>query len=290
MSPANSTPVACPRTLPAALDQLEHASDRTVVLAGGTDLMVELGTGRTQPDRVIDIHRLDELRGIREREGVVVVGALTTCSELVRSSLIEAHAEILKAVADQVGAEQIKNMATIGGNLGTASPAADLTPVLFALEARVRLVSKDSVREVPVEDFVIGYRQTDRRPDELIESVLIPFRKAGQRQAVRKVGTRRAQAISKVVVALAISTDGNRIEAVRGAAGSVAPRTVLLPTLAAELAGQVADRDRLARAARLAALQDCAPIDDVRSTAAYRRLVLQRVLTTLLGQLVLPRG
>ena len=238
----------------------------------------------------MDLWAVDELRGVREEQGGLCLGSLVTCAELLRSPLVRARAEILALAADEVGAEQIKNRATLGGNLGTASPAADLNPVLFVLEARVRLLSDSGRRELPVADFVTGYRANARRPDELIESIWIPPRSPRERRAFRKVGTRRAQSISKVVVALAVELEADSVVSVRGAAGSVAQATVMLPALQRELAGSTPDAARILVASRAAAREDCAPVDDVRSTAAYRRLVLQRLLATMLGEVCRERA
>ena len=189
-------PVDSPSSLEEALRLMRSATADTLVLAGGTDLMVEFEHGRTRPQRVVDVWALDELRGIGVRDGGLRIGSLSTCGELIRSALVQERADILALAADEVGAEQIKNRATVGGNLGTASPAADLNPVLFALEARVELVSHSGRRELGVDDFVVGYRKNVRRPDELIESIWIPPRPKDERRAFRKVGTRRAQSIA----------------------------------------------------------------------------------------------
>ena len=141
--------VQSPRGLDAALEALRGATDATRVLAGGTDLLVELQTGRTAPDRVVDVWRVDELRGIRDEDRGLRLGALTTCTELLRDPRVGARADILCAAAAEVGGWQIQNRATLGGNLGTASPAADLNPVLLVLGAVVRLASAaDGVRAI----------------------------------------------------------------------------------------------------------------------------------------------
>ena len=277
-----SVPVRSPRTLDEALRAMEGASGDTRVLAGGTDLMVELQIGRTCPDRVVNVWAVDELRGVRAEEGGVRIGALATCAELAYSPEVP---DILGAAAREVGAEQIQNRATIGGNLGTASPAADLNPVLLALSTKVRLASVRGVRVLPAEEFLTGYRATAREPDELIESIWIPPRPAGERRAFRKVGTRRAQSIAKVVVALAVTLREGIATGIRAAAGSVAERTVLLPTLGRELRDRRPDPASIERAVRAAIAVDCAPIDDVRSTADYRRQVLGRVLCSILVEL-----
>ena len=155
----------------------------------------------------------------------------------------------------------------------------------MALGARVRLVSLSGTRELSCEEFLAGYRQTLRRPDELVESVLVPARPAGERCGFRKVGTRRAQSISKLVIALAVTLEDQRIATLRAAAGSVGPRTLRLVALERELLGASAQLSLLRAAAARSARLDIAPIDDVRSSAAYRRQVFARVLSTLLGDL-----
>lgn len=275
--------VRTPRDLQEVLQALDEAPPQTRLLAGGTDLMVELRTGRAAPECVIDLHRVRELRYVRPEDGGVRVGALTTCTDLVGSPEIARGADLLARAAWLVGAEQIRNRATIGGNLGTASPAADLNPVLVALDATVRLCSLRGVRDVACADFLCGYRTTLRRPDEVIESVFIAARPAGERRAFRKVGTRAAQSIAKVVLALAVVCDAGKVTRLRAAAGSVAERTVRLDHTARALEGRTPTPELVAAAAR-AALSDCTPIDDVRSTARYRSLVLVRVLRTLLEE------
>lgn len=269
--------VRSPRDLETALEQLA-ANPNARVLAGGTDLMVEFETGRTTADSVLDIWALDELRGITEDDAGVSIGALTSCSELCRDARV---VDILRAAAFEVGAEQIRNRATIGGNLGTASPAADLTPVLFALEATVCLVSRDGRRTVPVDQFVTGYRSTTRNPDELIESIHIPTRPADERRKFRKVGTRRAQSISKLVVAFAIRGTDPISHAASGA-GSIGPGTMRLAAFERALVGRPWNDQTIEAAARAAAVTDATPIDDVRSTERYRRETLYRVLRSLL--------
>ncbi len=272
-------PVHLPCDLASALNALGEATASSRVLAGGTDLMVEFEWGRTRPDLVVDVWQIDELRGITAEDGGVRIGALTTCAELVRDPLTT---DILAEAAWTVGAAQIRARATIGGNLGTASPAADLTPVLLALDATVHLVAADSSRDVSARDFLVGYRETARRPQELIHSVFVPQRATRERRGFRKVGTRNAQAISKVVLALAATSDGvGTVTELRAAAGSIAEKTIELPSVAATLVG-LQPTDRLLRAAARCGRDDCRAIDDVRSTASYRHNVAERLLYTLL--------
>lgn len=275
--------IVVPDSLDEALAELARGGPDTLLLAGGTDLMVEFESGRTRPEHVVNVWGLDELRGLREEPDGLRLGALTTCRELESSPRV---VDVLREAAAEVGAVQIKNRATLGGNLGTASPAADLNPVLLALDAVVRLRSAAGTRDVPCAEFLTGYRATARRHDELIESVFVPARPAGERRAFRKVGTRAAQSISKVVLAVAVVLEDDRVVSVRAAAGSVAARTVLLPALERELAGEIPTPGAVAAAARAAATEDVAPIDDVRSTGDYRREVVFRLLESRLAGLL----
>jgi CO/xanthine dehydrogenase FAD-binding subunit len=271
--------VASVRTLREALTALRDAGPAARILAGGTDLMVELESGRTTPESIVDVWRVDELRGIVETADGVTIGALASCTDLLESACIARHADILVEAALTVGAVQIRNRATIGGNLGTSSPAADLNPVLFALGARVRLASLRGEREVAVESFVKGYRANDRAPDELVTAVVLPKRPARELRSFKKVGTRRAQSISKVVVAAAITRERASLGPSRISAGSVADRTILMQALSRDLVGKrFADDDEIAAFCARQVDAIVTPRDDVRSTARYRRFVLIRIL------------
>jgi CO/xanthine dehydrogenase FAD-binding subunit len=280
-----SVDYVCARSLEEALTALALDGAPAHVLAGGTDLMVELHTGRTKPARVVDVWKLAELRGRRDEAGGLRLGALTTCAELARDPHVAERLPMLSAVAHDVGAEQIQARATLGGNLGTASPAGDLSVALVALGARVRLVSMRGARELDVEEFLCGYRSTLRERDELIESILIPARPAGERQLWRKLGTRRAQSISKVALAVCMAFDGGRVSAVRAAAGAVGPRILRLGTLEQKLMGARVDAALAREVGSACARGDIAPIDDVRSTGDYRRHALARMLATAIREL-----
>jgi len=272
-----------PANLDDACRALAGAGRGTCVLAGGTDLMVDLQTGRTQPMRVVDVSRLRELRYVRDEAAGLRIGSFVTCTDLLRNETVAARAPLLAVVAREFAAPQIRNRATIGGNLGTASPSGDLAPALLALDAVVRLRSVRGSRDVPAREFFTGYRRHAGTADELIESVFVPT-DGRFRSAWRKVGTRAAQSIAKVVVATSVRLDGEVVAEVRAAAGAVADRTVLLPAVG-ELVGRRPTASAIAAAAAAAARRDCAPIDDVRSTARYRRHVLQRVLADMLERL-----
>ncbi|MBA3586678.1 MAG: FAD binding domain-containing protein [Chloroflexi bacterium] len=248
-------------------------------LAGGTDLMVRMtGEIGEAPERVLDIWALDELRGITLSADALVIGALTTYTELRHSEVVAESAPALAEAAATIGAAQIQNRGTIGGNIVNASPAGDTLPVLLALGAEMVLGSANGERTVPADDFWPSYRTTARCDDELLVRIRIPLVQ-GRQVRFRKIGTRRAQAISKVVMALAwrSSADDGPWTDVRLALGSVAATTVRAPATESTLEGARPTRET-ADAAVEALSAELEPIDDVRSTADYRRLVAGRVL------------
>jgi CO/xanthine dehydrogenase FAD-binding subunit len=228
-------------------------------------------------DRVIDLLGIPELRGIREVDGSVEIGATTTFSEIRRSELILETFPILATAAGQVGGWQIQNRATLGGNVANASPAGDSLPVLLALNAVIVAAGPRGLREIPYDAFHTGYRKTALDPGEIVARVRLPRPSPGSVQAFRKVGTREAQAISKVVVALVLSKDGDQIADLRLAAGSVAPTPIRLSAAEDAVRGMVLGPEAADLAGREAA-REVKPIDDVRSTADYRRFALERVV------------
>ena len=252
-------------------------------LAGGTDLMVQLtGEIGEPPGRILDIWRLDELRGISVEPDALVIGALTTYTEIRHSLLVAEFVPSLADAAATIGAAQIQNRGTIGGNAINASPAGDTLPVLLAVGATFVLGSANGERSVAADEFWPAYRTTARRDDELLVRIRIPL--AADRQVrFRKVGTRRAQAISKVVIALAweAASGAEAWRRVRLALGSVAATPVRAAAAEAVLEGAAPTRET-ADAAVAALTAELQPIDDVRSTADYRRLVAGRVLHRLI--------
>lgn len=248
-----------PRSLREAL-AMRRDEESVMPIAGCTDVYVSLNFGTLKHTRFMNLWRLKELRGVDRRGDRLRIGALTTYTELIRSPLVNRALPMLVAAAREIGGRQIQHRGTIGGNVANASPAGDTLPVLAVADAVVELTSAGGTREVPFTSFYTGYRQTVARPDELIAAFYIP--PLSGRQWFRKVGTRAAQAISKVVVA------GIAGKTPRLAAGSIAPTVVRLTKTEAALAAgsSVADAQR-------EMLADIAPIDDIRSTAEYRRRV-----------------
>ncbi len=252
-------------------------------LAGGTDLVVQItGELGEPPERILDIWGLDELRGIAVDGDALVIGALTTYTEIRSSPVVAEFVPALVEAAATIGAAQIQNRGTIGGNAINASPAGDTLPLLLALGATFVLGSSGGEREIGADDFWPAYRTTARRDDELLLRIRVPL-VADRQVRFRKIGTRRAQAISKVVMALAwrASGQGSAWSEVRLALGSVAATTVRATSTEAVLENNTPTRET-ADAAVAALTAELSPINDVRSTADYRRLVAGRVLHRLI--------
>lgn len=269
------------RTLlqPASLaDALKMLRDEgpLVPMAGCTDLYVSLNFGTLKETRFLNLWRLNALRTIAVRDGHLSIGALATYTDLIRSPLVRRRIPMLTAAAHEIGGVQIQHRGTIGGNVANASPAGDTLPVLAAADAVVVLASARGQRRVPFTSFYTGYRQTVCRPDELIVSFEIPTLIG--RQWFRKVGTRAAQAISKIVIAGVMPSTRSSGEAPRIAIGSVAPTVIRATETEAALAAGASLED-----AQRTLAAEITPIDDIRSTAAYRR----RVAANLLAQMLL---
>jgi CO/xanthine dehydrogenase FAD-binding subunit len=279
-------PIETPATLAEAYAVLAGSTvDATITpIAGGTDVMVRInGEIGEPPTRMVDLSRLVALRGIAVEGSSVVLGALTTYTEIRRSGVCREHVPALVEAAATIGAAQIQNRGTLGGNIANASPAGDTLPVLLALDAAIAVGGPRGERTVVADDFWVAYRRTALAPDELILSVRIPLA-GGRETRFRKVGTRRAQAISKVVMALSWRESGPAGPGgpptwtdVRLALGSVADRPIRARATEAILAG-AAPIPETADAAAETLAAEIVPIDDVRSTADYRRAVAGRVL------------
>jgi len=284
MPNAVEPPSESPTRLEAAYALLADADGRPWrPLAGGTDLMVQMtGEIGEPPDRILDIWGLDELRGIAVESDALVIGALSTYTEIRRSPLVAEFVPALADAAATIGAAQIQNRGTIGGNAVNASPAGDTLPVLLATAATFVLGSARGERTVEADGFWPEYRTTARRADELLLRVRIPIEQDRQVR-FRKVGTRRAQAISKVVMALSWRAAERDVPwtDVRLALGSMAATTVRARAAEAVLEEALPARET-ADAAVEALTAELRPIDDVRSTADYRRLVAGRVLHRLI--------
>jgi CO/xanthine dehydrogenase FAD-binding subunit len=252
--------VLTPRSLSEAL-RLKSERPDAHPIAGGTDVMVELNFDRARPEALLNLNEVAELRGWTRENGTLRLGAGLTYAEAMQPPL----AELLPALAEAsrtVGSPQIRNRGTIGGNLGTASPAGDALPPLLVEGAEVELASVRGVRWVPLQDFVVGPKRNVLEADELVAAVRV--RPSGASQTFMKIGPRNAMVIAVVSLALAADRERGELRASFGSAGPV-PGLVTAP-----LADQESFAERVAEAA--------SPIDDVRGSAAYRRHAL-KVLT-----------
>jgi len=272
--------VVRPKSLDQALRDLAASAEngRLVPLAGGTDLFVYLNAGAEVGRRFIDLWGLRELRGIRAEGKSLALGALTTFRDIREHAIVRRRFPSLAAAAAEIGAWQIQNRATLAGNIANASPAGDSLPVLMAYDAVIRVRSVRGAREIAFDQLYRGYRELALERDELITAVLLPDPPAGAFHFFRKVGTRRAQSISKVVLAgvLGRAREGRGRHA-RLSLGSVAPVTLRARRTEDVLREGTPSRETAARA-RAALAEDIAPIDDIRSTRDYRVQVAGNVL------------
>ena len=252
--------------------------------AGGTDLMVLLEAGKLPHRNYINIWKLKELRGIEVTDSHITLGALTTYTEVQSHLVLQNEFPMLCQAASETGGLAIQNRGTIGGNIVNASPAADSPPALLAYDAEVELISKDGSRRLAYCDFHIGYKQMLIGPHELLARVRMPRNTRGATHYYRKVGTRKAQAISKVCLAALAKLDDDQIGDVRIAFGSVAPIVVRCVHTEDALRGRKPDTDTI-KSACAALSQEISPIDDIRSTADYRLQVARNLLTDFLSTL-----
>jgi xanthine dehydrogenase small subunit len=272
-----------PTTLAETYDLLSERGGALKIMAGGTDLMVLMNAHVLDASEFLDIWQVNELRGIEDDGDQLRIGALTTYTQLIKSELVQQHAPSLVAASRTIGAIQIQNRGTIGGNIVNASPAGDSLPVLAAYDAEVELGRARGTRRVPFNHFYTGYRRTVIEPDELVLSVRLPKLKEGEVDFFWKVGTRRAQAISKTVMAVRARINHTRIDSISIAVGSVAPTVVRAIETERLLTGSIVN-DALINEARRTIAREITPITDLRSTERYRRIVTGNVLVKFLRQ------
>lgn len=256
------------------------------VLAGGTDLVIDLKTGRVKAEKIVDIGELTELRYIVDNPFSLAIGALTTIQQILDSPLVKSKAPLLWEAASQFAYWQIRNRATVGGNLCNASPAADLAPPLLVYEAVVKAVSLKGERFIPIKDFFKGYRQTALGEDEILAEVLIPYRMfQGYGSAYGKIGRRRGHDISVVSAAIAVKIEEGVISDVKVALGSVAPVPIRARSVEDYLRGKQPLVDIIEEAGKIV-LNDISPISDVRAPAEYRARIAQVLVRDLLSEAV----
>jgi CO/xanthine dehydrogenase FAD-binding subunit len=261
---------------------LEHAlsliGEAWKPFAGGTDLMVLLEAGKLAHKKFVSIWGLPELRGIEVSPDYVTLGALTTYTEVQRHPVLRREFPLLVQAASETGGVATQNRGTLGGNIVNASPAADSPPALLVYDAELELISKSGARWVPYTGFHTGYKQMILRPDELVSRIRLPRGREGWTHYYRKVGTRRAQAISKICFAGALLRQGGRIADVRIALGSVAPTVIRCY--------RTEEAVRRAENAGAELALEVAPIDDLRSSSFYRLRVAANLLRDFLQSAV----
>jgi len=266
-----------PQDLEETLTILEREPGAWKPLAGGTDVMVLLEAGKLPHRKFLSIWKLAELRGIEVTPQAVTVGALTTYTEVQAHPVLQQEFPLLCCAARETGGVATQNRGTLAGNIVNASPAADSPPALLVYDAELELVSARGPRWVAYHGFHTGYKQMLLRPEELIRHIRLPRRKERWRQYYRKVGTRKAQAISKVCFAGGAALAQGEIRDIRIALGSVAPTVLRCTKTEAVLRGQKPNWAAL-DSAKDALAEEITPIDDFRSTARYRLRVSQDLL------------
>jgi len=271
-----------PQSLSEALTIIASDSCTWKPFAGGTDLMVLLEAGKLPHQNYLNIWKLPELRGIEVTDTFVSLGALTTYTEVQNHEILRKEFPMLCQAAKETGGIAIQNRGTLGGNIVNASPAADSPPALLAYDAELELVSKHGERRIPYFKFHSGYKQMDIRPDELLRTIRLPRAANRLTHYYRKVGTRKAQAISKVCFAAVGSMTDGKIETVRIALGSIAP--IPLRCVQTENALRNQTIDSIA-AARAIFASEISPIDDLRSTRDYRLRVSLNLLEHFIDEL-----
>ena len=266
-----------PANLAEALALLARQPGGWKPFAGGTDLMVLLEAGKLPHKKFFSIWHLGELKGIEVTPEAVVLGALSSYTEMLGHPVLQKQFPLLCQAARETGGVATQNQGTLGGNIANASPAADSSPALMVYDAELELVSARGSRRVPYHRFHTGYKEMDLRPDELIRAIRLPRAQRRGVQYYRKVGTRRAQAISKVVFAGTAEVDGGVIRDVRLALGSVAPTVLRCTQTESVLRGKTIGPATI-KLTQAALAEEIAPIDDIRSTLSYRRRVSLRLL------------
>jgi CO/xanthine dehydrogenase FAD-binding subunit len=275
-----------PLTLPAVLQTLADEPGRYTPIAGGTELMVALSAGRLPQKNLLSINHLRELRFITTTPTDITIGSGTTFTDIRYAETIQESFPLLIQAASWTGSIANQNRGTIGGNIVNGSPAADTPPALLAYGAQVTVVSSAGTRTMPYSMFHLGYKTNALAPDELLYSISLPRKFSAYRSYIRKVGTRNAQAISKVALAGLAFVENNVITDIRLGAASLREVPTRCPAAEQAILNQPINEQTIA-AARTALLTEARPIDDIRSTAKYRAAIAANLLEEFLRQLAI---
>jgi len=274
-----------PGSLQAVLSLLSQSPGEFTPLAGGTETMVAFGAGRLQARRFVSLWGLKELRFISATPEALTIGAGTTFTDIRNNAIIASEFPLLAQAASWTGSIANQNRGTLGGNIVNGSPAADSPPALLAYGAEIELISASGSRRMAYDGFHLGYKKTQLAIDELVYAVHLPRRFEGYLQHARKVGTRNAQAISKVAIAALALMNDRIIEDIRIGAASLRETPIRCSGVEKVLLGQRVEPQTI-EAARLALADEIRPIDDIRSTARYRAAVAGNLLEEFLLRLV----
>ena len=263
-----------PTTIDAAILALAEHNPNVRILNGGTDYLVELKHVAQSPGVVVDVSRLQDLRGIEIIDAGLRIGAGTTHTEIMADPLVKEYVPAMIDAAHTVGAVQTRNLGTLGGNLVTCVPSMDSGPTLLALDAKVIILGSKGTRQSSLTDFFIGPRRTSLEPDELLLEIIIPKENLGKAASFIKFGLRKGQALALVNAASALWVEGNKFKDVRIALGAVAPVVMRATKAEALLEGQVISEDLVQEAAKIA-VGEAKPIDDFRASKEYRNDLIE---------------
>lgn len=266
---------AAPTTAEEAVALLAEHGDHAKVLAGGTDLIVDLKHNPGNVSMLVDVTTIPEFLGIEETDEGLRIGSMVRYGEIMENPLCRELTPEIVAASHTVGAVQTRNLGTIGGNLVTCVPSADSAPALLVLDAEVTIAGTDGNRRIPLQDFFVGPRKTCLEPHELLVDIRIPKASLGKPSLFLKFGLRKGQALALVNAAAALQLDGKKqIAEPRIALGAVAPTPIRAPKAEAHLTGKKPTDDLLHEAADVA-VTECKPIDDFRASAEYRRQLVR---------------
>ncbi|MBS4189430.1 xanthine dehydrogenase family protein subunit M [Bacillus sp. FJAT-49705] len=263
--------VVTPATLKECLTMIANEDMNTRLIAGGTDAVVRMKEGKWRPSTWVNIKGLRELRYIIEKDGAIHIGPLTTHTDIIKSSLLQKKANVLVEASREVGAIQMQNVGTIGGNIGTASPAGDTLPALYVLNTVLELSTRNSKRIVPIEEFFTGPGRTILKKNEMITNIIVQPHGENEIGIFQKLGPRKAQSISIVNVAISLLMEKDRqVLSGKIAFGSVAPTIIRAKKCESILTLHPLTDEMIQNVAKVA-WKEVMPITDVRATAEYRR-------------------
>jgi CO/xanthine dehydrogenase FAD-binding subunit len=279
--------VVSPKTLNDALSVLHDRSDEIKPIAGGTDAIIQAKEASLQTKRFLDISSLPELRYIRREGSVIRIGALSTYSDIIESPMLNSSCRMLVEASRKIGSLQIQNRATIGGNLGNASPAGDTIPPLYVLDANVKVQSHENARLVPIEKFFLGYRKTDLKADEIITEISFEAVEKPYDGTFLKLGLREGHFISLVSLAIRAkwAPEGDRFSDVSVALGAVGPVVLRARRCEEYLKNRILADDTIWSAGKIAS-DESSPISDLRASANYRRAVIPSLLYKAVDNLI----